>query len=190
MKKTSKIVLVIAVIAIFVIIGVAIFLLNSKSKSNLEQINTVEDLVSLVNKVYEGQGGKFSSIQTQIIDITDNDMVKYCTGLENNKDLEYLVVSEPMMSSQAYSLVIAKVKTGVNANALAKIMCDSINIRKWICVSAEKVYATSSKDVVFLVMSNEEMAKTVYESFKSLAGSVGEEYERTEEEIELPEEMY
>ena len=46
--------------------------------------------------------------------ITDKDMVSSMTGLENGDELEYLVVSEPMMSSQAYSLVVAKVKSGAS----------------------------------------------------------------------------
>ena len=69
-------------------------------------------------------------------------------------------------------------------------MKENIDTRKWICVSAEKVYSTSSGDIVCLVMSSEEMAKPVYEKFKELAGNVGEEYTKTEEEIDLPPEMY
>ena len=38
-------------------------------------------------------------------------------------------------------------------------------------------------------MSSEEIAKPIYEKFKTLAGTVGQEYEKTEE-IELPPEMY
>ena len=83
-----------------------------------------------------------------------------------------------MISSQAYSFVVAKVKDGVDANSIAKEMLDKVNPIKWICVGAEKVYATSSGDVVCLVMASEEWAKPIYESFKSLAGTIGQEYER------------
>ena len=51
-----------------------------------------------------------------------------------------------MMSSQAYSLVLVKVKDGVDANNIAKTMSEKIDTRKWICVSAEKLYATSSNE--------------------------------------------
>ena len=94
------------------------------------------------------------------------------------------------MTSQAYSLVLAKVKAGINANEIAKQMSENVDQRKWICVSAEKVYATSSGDIVFLVMSSEEKAKPIYEKFKTLSGNIGQEYEKSEEEIELPEEMF
>ena len=158
--------------------------------SNLPQIASVEDLSGLVDKIYDGLEFPLQSVQTQTIDLSDSDFVNMITGLENGNDFEYLVASEPMMSSQAYSLVLAKVKDGVNANEIAKKMQENINTRKWICVSAKKVYATNSGNVVCLVMSSEELAKPVYEKFKSLAGQVGQEYEKTEEEPELPADMY
>lgn len=191
MKTTTKI--IIAVLAVVVLIAILITTFavnNSKNKSNLPQINSAEDLSILVDKVYENMQIKLPSLMTQIIDTTDDAMVKSITGLENAKDLEYIVVSEPMMTAQAYSFVLAKVKDGVNANEIAKSMNEKIDSRKWICVSAEKVYTTSSGNVVCLVMSSEKIAKPIYEKFKTLAGTVGQEYEKAEEEIELPEEMY
>ena len=191
MKKTTKIMIVaIVIILIMVIIGIALFT-NKKPKTNLEAINSAEDLSALVNKVYEGQEGNIpSSLQTQIIDTTDDMAVKMVTGLENANDLEYVVASEPMITSQAYSLVLAKVKNGKNADEIAKQMSENVDQAKWICVSAEKVYATSSGDIVFLVMSSEKTAKPIYEKFKTLAGNIGKEYEKTEEQIELPDEMF
>lgn len=190
MKKTTKTIIIIAVVAVIAIVIAAVLFLNNGSKSNLEPITASEGLVALIDKVYEGQTNLLPSLQSQVIDVADTNTVTYVTGLENSQDIEFLAVSEPMMSSQAYSLMVAKVKEGVNPSTVAKTMCDSANMNKWVCVSAEKLYATNSGDVVFLVMSSEEMAKPVYESFKTLAGNIGEEYERTAEEIELPDEMY
>ena len=190
MNKTVKAILItLSVIAILVVIAVAIFKINGKAKTNLEPVNSGEDLLALVDKLYEGQDGLFSRLQSQIVDVEDSDVVKYYTGLENGTKLEYVVTSEPMISSQAYSLVLAKVKDAVNANEVAKEMSEKVNTAKWICVSAEKLYATSSGNIVLLVMSSEDMAKPIYEKFKTLAGNVNEVYEKTEE-IELPPEMY
>lgn len=154
------------------------------------EINSVEDLTAFVDEIYAGNENLFPSLMTQEVDLTDADSVAYMTGLENGDDLEYLVVSEPMMSSQAYSLVIAKAKDGADADKLAKTMSDKINMRKWICVSAEVVYATSTDELVFLVMSSEEMAKPVYDAFKTKVGKVRQEYDRVEVIEELPEDMY
>ena len=191
MNKTVKTILIaLLVIVIAVAVVVAIFKVNGNSKTSLEEVKSNEDLLALVDKLYEGQKGMFSSLQNQAVDIADSDFVQYYTGLENAENLEYVVSSEPMISSQAYSLVLAKVKAGVDANAVAKEMSEKVNTAKWICVSAEKLYVTSSGDIVLLVMSSEDMAKPIYEKFKTLAGNVNEVYEKTEEEIELPPEMY
>lgn len=157
---------------------------------NTLSATSAADLTDLVNRIYEGNQELFSSLATQEIDVTDKDMVNSFTGLETGDALEYLVVSEPMMSSQAYSLVLAKVKDGEDVENIAKTMNESVNERKWICVCAEKVYTTTSGNIVCLVMSSEEMAKPVYTSFKSMAGTIGEEYERTVEEPEMEPDMY
>lgn len=191
MSKTVKTILIAIVsVALIVAIVYAVLVVNNKPKTNLEPVTSGDDLVALVNKIYEGQGELYSSLMTQVVDVTDKDTVSYNTGLTTGENLEYLVISEPMMMPQAYSLILAKVKGGVDANAVAKEMSENIDTRKWICVSAEKLYATSSGDVVFLIMTNEEMATPIYEKFKTLAGNVNEVYEKTEEPAELPEDMY
>ena len=155
------------------------------------EVESASDLEAIITDLYADNENLYPSLANQVIDITDKDSVSYMTGLENGDDLEYLVVSEPMMSSQAYSLVIAKVKDGVNANDIAKEMSENIDTRKWICVSADQLYATSSGDIAFLVMSSEEMATPVYNAFKKKAGTVGEEYRKsTEVENVTAEDMY
>ena len=186
MNKTTKIIL--AVLAVVVAVVVVILMMNSKSSSNLS-VKSAEDLTALVDKIYEGVSIEMPMLMTQELDMTDTETVKYFTGLENIDDIEYVVASEPMMTSQAYSLMLVKVKDGVDAEAIAKSMNENVDERKWICVTAEKIYTVASGDVVCLVMSNEQTAKTVYDSFKTLAGSVGEEFERTAEEPEMPEDM-
>ncbi len=188
-KKNIIIIAVVAIIALVIVAGI-IFLVNGNkdSKTNLK-IESAEDLSNLVNEIYKGKEESLPKLNTQIVDVSDANVVKSVTGLENGDKLKYLVVSEPMMSSQAYSLVLAQVKDKSEANNIAKMMLDNIDTRKWICVSAEKVYATNSGDVVCLVMSNEEWAKPVYESFKSFAKTVGKEYTKEEEMQDLPDEL-
>ena len=187
MKKTT---IVITAVILVILVGAAIiFLPKLTSGSNLNIANA-EDLSKLVEDIYAGVTLEMPGVMTQAIDVADKDMVSYVTGLENGDELEYAVVSEPMMSSQAYSMVIAKVKSGVNASKVAETMKDNIDTRKWICVSAEQLYATNSGDVVFLVMTNKELADAVYTSFKTLAGGIGQEFEKIEQEVELPADMY
>lgn len=184
MNKTVKVAIII-VIVIVIILGIYVVnsLINKQNKSNLEPMESGEDLVGLVDKIYEEiPESELLMLESQILDITNNDSVKYITGLENGTNFEYVVVSEPLMSSQAYSLVLAKVKSGINADEIAKQMSENIDTRKWICVEAEKVYVTNYKDVIFLVMASDEWATPVYNEFKNLVGGkVGEELVKTTE---------
>ena len=60
-------------------------------------------------------------------------------------------------------------------------MIDNIDMRKWICVSAEKARVTNYGNIIFLVMSSEEWGKPVYDEFKqAVGGTVGKELERSE----------
>ncbi len=192
MNKTVKtIIIIVAVIAIILGVYIAISLINKKTKTNLDPVKSGEDLIGLVDKIYsEMSEEELPMLESQLLDLTNNDTVKYITGLDNGTDFEYVVVSEPLMSSQAYSLVIAKVQSGIDADKVAKEMSEKVDTRKWICVEAEKLYATSSGDIVFLVMTNEGTAKPIFERFKTLAGNVNEVYEKNAAEIELPPEMY
>ena len=149
-----------------------------------------DELTKFVDELYVGNEELFPSLMTQAIDMSDADSVKYMTGLSSTENVEAVVVSEPMMSSQAYSLVLVKVKSGANADAIAKEMSENIDMRKWICVSAEVLYATSTEDLAFLVMSSEEMAKPVYDAFKKKVENIGEEYTKAEVVEELPADMY
>ena len=186
MSKTQKIILVLLLVVIAVV-AVVLVVANGKKDNKKEEkasslkVSSAEELVNVVEDLYKGKEDDLPGLNTDIIDVKDKDMVNSYTGLKDGSNLEYLVVSEPFMSSQAYSLVIAKVKEGKDANSIAKEMSESVDTRKWICVSAEKLYATSSGDLVFLVMASEDWAKPVYDEFKKLAGNVGKEYEKTEE---------
>ena len=188
MNKTVKILIGVAVVAVAIILLVVTFGSNSKSKL---KVNSAEDLTALVDQIYEGVSTEMPMLMTMPVDTTDADAVKAFTGLNNADNIEYAVVSEPMMNAQAYSMVLVKVKAGANANAIAKEMNENVDERKWICVTAERVYSAASGDVVCLVMSNADTAKTVFDSFKTIAGGIEEEnvLVRVVEEPELPEDM-
>ena len=175
MKNSVKIIIgVIVVIAIIAAIIIAVNLngKNSSGKTNLPEINSSEDLSALIEKIYEQVDLGELMIGTNQVDLTDATSVKSYTGLEDGNNFEYLSVSEPMIGSIPYSLVIGKVKEGVQANDIAKQMSETVDQRKWICVTANDLYATSSGKYVFLVMGGEgsaEIAKSAYDSFKNLA---------------------
>ena len=210
MKKFIIGLVVVLIVAALVVGGM--YLMNNKDTDNNENsVNTVnnevanttvdtpevsnltvataEDLTKLVDDIYLDLGMELPALQTQVLTLDAENTSEYFTGLKSDENIELVAVSEPMMSSQAYSLVLVKVKEGADVEAMAKEMNDNINMRKWICVEAEKVYTTSSGNVICMVMTNEATAKTIYEKFKTLAGGIGQEYERAAEVVEMPQDM-
>lgn len=183
MKKSVIIGIISVVVVVAIIVGVCFIVKNNDAKETQGKvIATVEDMQALVDDIYANIQIELPGMMTQVVDVTDQDMVTMMTGLTNSEGIEQIVVSEPMMTSQAYSFVLVKTKEGANVDEMKKSMLDNIDVRKWICVSAEKVYVTNYNDIICLVMSSEDRAKPVYEQFKaSVGGKVGTELERTEQ---------
>lgn len=169
--------IIIAILAIALITAGIVLAINAnKPKSNV-QITSSEDMQNLVNTVYTGLEDNLPpTLNTQIVDVNNVDVLKSFTGLTSNENIDAVVASEPMIGSQAYSFVLVKVKDGADADSIAKEMFENIDTRKWICVQAEKLYATSVDNLVVLVMSSDEWATPVYNKVKEVLGAHNEEY--------------
>lgn len=180
MKKKTKILIgvLILVIAILIIVGV-ILLINKKEVNNSFNISSADDIGDLITELYNGLEDNLpTSLNSMELDTTNVDLIKTYTGLDSVEGIEHIVVSEPVITSQAYSLILVKTDSPEKADEIAKKMNETVNTNKWTNVSAEKVYSTNNGDLAMLVMANEEWAKPVYDKFKELAGSVGNEYKR------------
>lgn len=181
MKKQT--IIIVVVMVLMVVLGVILFS-NSKSTN----LNTTKDLVSMMNSIKKN--GELPELETKKIDYKDQEQVTSYTGLTSNENIEGLVVSEPMIGSQAYSAVAIKVKNGANIENMKQEIIDHIDMSKWICVTAEKLYITNSDQIIFFVMSDEEWATITYQAFKNYVNNkIGKELEKTESDIELPDEM-
>lgn len=189
--KKENIIIGIVVLAVIVILGVLFINLN-KNETTESTIKDSKDMIKMVNSIYQNINKELPSLETIAIDVNNLDDVTSYTGLKSNKDIEELVISVPMMNAQAYSLAVVKVKDDANIESLKQEMLDNINMRRWICVSAEKLYITNNGNIIFLVMADKDTAKSVYDGFKSYVNNkIGKELEKTNEEenIELPPEM-
>lgn len=192
MKKQTVIAIVVAVIVVLAIIIGVVVGNNQKTKGESVTIETASQMKEMFKSIYSKLGDKLPSLETTEIDVSDASMVKVYTGLQSNENVETLVVSEPLMSSQAYSAVAVRVKAGANVENMKQEMLDNINMAKWICVSASNLYITNSGNTIFMVMADNDWAKPVYDGFKEYVNSnIGKELEKASDDgdIELPPEM-
>ena len=191
MKKQTIIAIVIAVIAVLAIItGIVIW--NNQKSNGGTTIETASQMKEMFKSIYNKLGDELPDLETQKIDVSDASMVKAYTGLQSNENVETIVVSEPSMSSQAFSAVAVKVKAGANVENMKQEMLDNIDMAKWICVSASNLYITNSGNTIFMIMSDEDWAKPVYDAFKEYVNNkIGKELDKisSDADIELPPEM-
>ena len=114
------------------------------------------------------------------------DEVTSYTGLKTNDGIESITVSVPVMTAQAYSVAIVKVKDSADVEKIKQEMLDNIDMRRWICVSAEQLYITNSGNVIFSVMADKDIAKAVYNDFKKYVNNnIGKELEKRRDDIEF-----
>ena len=85
----------------------------------------------------------------------------YYTGLADGSKIKEAAVTEPMIGSIAFSMVVLRVNEGEDVKAVAQEMKDNINTRKWMCVEAGELQVVGYGDVVMLIM--------VVEAFDSIA---------------------
>ena len=187
--KKSIIIMISIIVLVAVIVGAFLFIKGGEPKE--KKLQTAEEMQNMLNTIYSSGKVELPGLETTTIDVNDEIQVGVFTGLKSNANVEELVVSVPFINAQAYSLAIVKVNEKADIEQMKQEMLDNIDMRRWICVSAEKLYITNYENVIFLVMSSEEWAKPVYEEFKSFVGNdIGKELEKSETgDIDLPPEM-
>ena len=187
MKKQNILIIGLILLAV---ISFGIFILVS-GKENTGSLETTKDIIKMINIIDKDNKNVLPELETMKVDIKNIDEVTSYTGLKTNNDIES-IVSVPMMTSQAYSVAVVKVKDTANVEKIKQEMLDNIDMRRWICVSAEQLYITNSGNVIFSVMADKDIAKAVYNDFKKYVNNnIGKELEKSndEENIELPPEM-
>ena len=131
-----------------------------------------ESAEALVNKIYESKMPEFA-LMTMPVDLTDAEMVAWQTGVSDPALLKEAVISESMMGSQAYSMVMVRVNDAAKAEEVAQMMLDNIDPRKWICVAADDIDAAIYGDLVLFVMIDSSFgipAADFIGAFKTIAG--------------------
>lgn len=131
-----------------------------------------ETVEALIEKIYETKMPEFA-LMTMPVDLADAEGTAWLTGVSDPALLKEAAVSESMMGSQAYSLVLARVADAAKAEEVAQMMLDNIDPRKWICVAADDIDAAIYGDLVLFVMIDSGFgipAADFVGAFKTIAG--------------------
>ena len=153
------------------------------------------ELSGMVDAIYQLQPVEAMGIETVAVDLTDESWYGYLAGLtaDNVGKVDAAVVSEPMTGSQAYSLVLLRLKDKADAREIADSMEENISMRKWVCVEADKARVVSFEDKLLYVMADSELVDV-----DLLADAAAKAFDATfdvddslvnEDESELPPEL-
>ena len=192
MKKmeNKKNIIIGCLIGGLVILAGVIFVVtsNKESKTN-ETLQTAGDIKKMLKTIYKNLANELPELTTEEINLKESELVESLTGLKSTDDINTLVVSEPVMGSQALEVAVIKTKEKTDVEAMMQNIKDNVDMSRWICVSAEKLYVVSSGDVIFMVMSDSDWAKSIYDEFvKYVDNKVGETLEKGATLEELPDE--
>ena len=117
------------------------------------------ELSEMVDAIYKIQPVELMGMETTAIDLTDETWYGYLAGLtaDNVGKVDAAVISEPMTGSQAYSLVLLRLRDKADAREIADSMEENISMRKWVCVEADKARVVSFDDKLLYVMADSEL---------------------------------
>ena len=153
MKKKQNILVIALILLAVITFGVIILVSGKENTSSLE---TTKDIIKMINSINKDNKNVLPELETMKIDVKNIDEVTSYTGLTSNDNIESIVVSVPMMTAQAYSVAVVKVKDNADVEKIKQEMLDNIDMRRWICVSAEQLYITNSGNVIFSVMADKD----------------------------------
>ena len=179
-NKNKPLIIGVSLIVLVIVLIVVIMFIFGKSKESDSKFKSSDDLKNMINSIYNDLGDTLPALDFQDID-SSTESLKYYTGLSDGNNVDFFVVSEPLMNAQAYSLVVIKVKDTSKIETMKQEMYNNINMAKWLCVSAEKLYITNSDDIIFMVMAGDNWATPVYNGFKKYVNNnIGKELTKTE----------
>ena len=128
----------------------------------------------IIDKIYAKKTVELP-LGTTELDLSDGEMFTAVTGLASSDKVKEAAYSESMIGSQAYSMVVVRVKKSKDATTVADEMLNGINPAKWICVEADDVRVAAYDDLVMLIMVSSQLEETVtgkeiVSSFKKVCG--------------------
>ena len=189
MENKKNIIIGCLIGGLVVLAGVIFAITSNKESKTNETLQTTGDIKKMLKTIYKNLANELPELTTEEINLKESELVESLTSLKSTDDINTLVVSEPVMGSQALEVAVIKTKEKTDITSMMQNIKDNVDMSRWICVSAEKLYIVNSGDVIFMVMADNDWAKSIYDEFvKYVDNKVGETLEKGETLEELPDE--
>lgn len=130
-------------------------------------VNVEGELYDLMDKLYENwKPEEFYMLESNYL---SEDNIAYFVGTDEYA-FDEAYATEPMMGSQAHSVVLIRVADGVDVDAFVSAIETNVDPYKWICVGVEdeNVIVDSIGNLIVLIMDND-FSDDIHTNFKNLA---------------------
>ncbi len=97
--------------------------------------------------------------------LTEENMENY---LGAKYDFEEGLVSESMIGTRAYSMILIRAKNENDAEKLEKQIMKSVDPAKWICVQAESIDGDTNDNLLLVIMGEKKENKIMLEAFDEI----------------------
>ena len=122
-------------------------------------------LTEMVDELYKGfKSDEMPSVMTQEVPSEAFEGVFFIPAVNGAE----AVMSEPMMSSIAWSVCLMRVPEGTDVAATCAAIKTNMNPAKWLCVEAEKYSVVSNGNTILLVMTSADAHDKIVDNFNGL----------------------
>ena len=122
-------------------------------------------LTDMVEELYKGfKSDEMPGVMTQEVPAEAFEGVFFIPAVDGAE----AVMSEPMMSSIAWSVCLMRVPEGTDVAATCAAIKSNMNPAKWLCVEAEKYSVVSNGNTILLVMTSADAHDKIVDNFNGL----------------------
>ena len=122
-------------------------------------------LTDMVEQLYKGfKSDEMPGVMTQEVPAEAFEGVFFIPAVNGAE----AVMSEPMMSSIAWSVCLMRVPEGTDVAATCAAIKSNMNPAKWLCVEAEKYSVVSNGNTILLVMTTADAHDKIVDNFNGL----------------------
>lgn len=141
--------------------------------TKVDHVKTADDAVNFIGANVYGICKDVVPMmtETRLLRKDDLDSVTYNTGLTDVTGIDDIILSESMVGSFAYSLIMLRTD-GKNTDTIAETMGNNINPAKWVCVSAEAISSITLDNDIILVMGDVNQVDTIMNAVVSAADGI------------------
>ena len=127
MENKKNIIIGCLIGGLVVLAGVIFAITSNKESKTNETLQTTGDIKKMLKTIYKNLANELPELTTEEINLKESELVESLTGLKSTDDINTLVVSEPVMGSQALEVAVIKTKEKTDITSMMQNIKDNVD---------------------------------------------------------------